>query len=606
MFGRINHLRKRKSGVYYAVFHVPIILQKIVGKRQAWKSLKTYDKKQAFQTLATLAPKVYSFFEQLKQGENMDRRKVKQVFMRFFENVLKKQRLSLEGRQKEIDLLRSEKVQYEEDFYEYILSGDWKELPLLESKNKEFDEKIKKVKSKDHGIIWSKKKYNKKQANKHLSLIRERIKNGTSLPFAKGVEKILEKNDVGTVNQDDLKEANLLFVGLVKKWFDLAQDPDSILHMNQKVFKEMMLGNHSSSTLNESRFSKITFWELFEKWLNSNILKKKEKEKRKKMISKAEVLFALFGKQKDLARATYLDVEKMVGLLLKLPANKTKLYPGLTIHQAIRKANNDPKKIIKRNTLHTYLLLFKRCVKWGYHKELLPKDLSVGIELPPEREGESIKRVSFEVSELNILFSHLNYLKKDIKQDFWIPLIGLFTGMRRTEICQLLISDIKHEGGVSYIEVSQLKEGKKWIKKLKTKTSERRVPIHPALIELGFLNYVKSQKNTFRLFSRLSKKRFENGSEGFGRRFDTVLKGSGLKRKGLCFHSFRHTFADAMRNNHVDREIADRLGGWKDKQLGQRGSYGAGYDIKVLNEAMQKVKYDGLNLSKLKNHLIKK
>ena len=42
-------------------------------------------------------------------------------------------------------------------------------------------------------------------------------------------------------------------------------------------------------------------------------------------------------------------------------------------------------------------------------------------------------------------------------------------------------------------------------KKLKNASSERVIPIHPKLIELGFLNFVKEQKkkNSQRLFSHL-------------------------------------------------------------------------------------------------------
>ena len=83
-------------------------------------------------------------------------------------------------------------------------------------------------------------------------------------------------------------------------------------------------------------------------------------------------------------------------------------------------------------------------------------------------------------------------------------------------------------------------------KKLKNASSERVIPIHPKLIELRFLDFVKEQKknNSQRLFSHL-----KLGSDGYIKnvsRFFNVkwLPEIGVKTSKKSFHSPRHTFAN--------------------------------------------------------------
>ena len=62
--------------------------------------------------------------------------------------------------------------------------------------------------------------------------------------------------------------------------------------------------------------------------------------------------------------------------------------------------------------------------------------------------------------------------------DFWMPLIGLYTGMRIEEVCQLYVSDLKLMDGIWCLDVNQDKPDKS------VKTSERRiVPLHPFLVQ---------------------------------------------------------------------------------------------------------------------------
>jgi integrase len=142
---------------------------------------------------------------------------------------------------------------------------------------------------------------------------------------------------------------------------------------------------------------------------------------------------------------------------------------------------------------------------------------------------------------------------------------------------------------------------------LKTPASKRRVPIHRLLIEAGFLDNVARRRadSDKRLFPRLTPYRgrwTKNWSRWWGRFQNKHVS----KAPGKVFHSFRHSFVDAMRAAGIPKEFQKALVGHaaSDRETGRALSdtidgYGAGYPIAVFNEELQKVAYPGLDLSHL-------
>jgi len=71
---------------------------------------------------------------------------------------------------------------------------------------------------------------------------------------------------------------------------------------------------------------------------------------------------------------------------------------------------------------------------------------------------------------------------------YWVPLLGLYTGARIGELCQLRVVDIEtHEDG-AWIRISEEADGAT----VKSAAGLRLVPVHSELVRLGFLDYVES------------------------------------------------------------------------------------------------------------------
>ena len=227
---------------------------------------------------------------------------------------------------------------------------------------------------------------------------------------------------------------------------------------------------------------------------------------------------------------------------------------------------------------------------------------ATGVKIP--KDGTKTKpRIPFSKDELDIIFKSSIYTQGDRPKagageaSFWIPLLALWTGARLEELGQLHIADIQEEAGIKYIHITN--DGGN--KNVKTSSSKRKIPIHPELIKCGFMSYVSNIKQAGhpRLFPLIKspddRQKTAMFSKWFGRHLRETLQ---IKDTRKVFHSFRHGFKDACRLSGVLSEHHDRLTGHSNGSIGD--SYGGEYyPIKPLNEAIQKLNYEGLFLSHL-------
>jgi integrase len=173
----------------------------------------------------------------------------------------------------------------------------------------------------------------------------------------------------------------------------------------------------------------------------------------------------------------------------------------------------------------------------------------------------------------------------------WLPLIALFSGAREEEIGQALVADVKEEHGIQYLDINTL--DRRAGKRVKNKSSRRKLPLHPELIRVGFLEYVEDRRRSGdqRLFPDLrpavSGQVTGNWSKWWGRYTD----GLGISDPRKVFHSFRHAFKDACRAARIEEELHDALTGHTSASVGRR--YGGGVPLEVLAEAVAKVSYKG-------------
>lgn len=369
-----------------------------------------------------------------------------------------------------------------------------------------------------------------------------------------------------------------------------------------------------SQILKAAPKSKVVLSQLLEKYLaEKSVDKRTEKQYR----SQFQRLIEFIGSDRSIREISRDEFVAYRDLLCKIPRNATQRFPGKTYSEIVdlKKAKNatklSPRTINK--SFDTISTLFKFAERWG----LVERNLSRDLRMKSGKNSQKSDVRPYSIEELGIVFSAPIYTgciddehsyrkvgdKVIRRHRFWVPLIALYSGMRLNEICQLYTEDIKFEQDLPYIEVRlELENGKIAAdKRLKNGSARRRIPIHPELEKLGFLSYISRQRKSghIRLFPALN---YGNSgySDPFQKWFARFLDSLGLKKekRALCFHSFRHTFRDAMRNASVFEGHLNRICGWTESN-NTGDLYGRGASIKTLHEEIRKVEYEGLDLSHL-------
>ncbi|GLZ22654.1 DUF6538 domain-containing protein [Burkholderia plantarii] len=234
---------------------------------------------------------------------------------------------------------------------------------------------------------------------------------------------------------------------------------------------------------------------------------------------------------------------------------------------------------------------------FGLTNDLVQSNVARGVKLIDNRSSKA-KRLPYTLDQLRIICANLPRPRDD-REGFWLPLLGLYTGARLAELCQLTPSDVREE---TYFDADG--ERRAWCiyinndsdgKRVKTASSVRRIPIHPVLIEQGFIDLAKSRFGKLRIFDLEPNKAGEFGQD-FSKVYGKFLRGTcGITDPKRVFHSYRHTFKDVCRECGISKELADAMQGHDDGD--SSSEYGGEfYPLRPLVQAITTYQIRGLTL----------
>lgn len=300
-------------------------------------------------------------------------------------------------------------------------------------------------------------------------------------------------------------------------------------------------------------------------------------------------------------------------VLLRLPANARKKWPQLAAPDAADKARRDGLRPMHPKSAGNHLDFLAAVFRFGIREQLLPSNPASGLNASTAKGAVPLagteRRRPFTTEELKVIFAAPLYVgcRDDLdgyatpgpvrprRGRFWVPLLSMFGGLRLNEACQLYTDDVVVVDDVPLLLIRADADGTR----LKTVASQRRVPIHPELIRIGFLQHVARVREAgeHRLFADLPLGKMGNFADPFSKWFGRFLAKAGVPAQGAVFHSFRHGWRDRLRDADVHREVADALGGWAGQ--GQGAAYGSGFQATMLGQSLGKLSYEGLDLSHL-------
>ena len=386
----------------------------------------------------------------------------------------------------------------------------------------------------------------------------------------------------------------------LKKWKGKTHIPTDQMFMQ---------GNLAVAHLGVGVSKKITVSDLIEEYM-ADPSKHRGKSTQKNYTIIFRALKELIGADRPVSDITRDECKKIRDLLRTLPSNAAKRAKGKSLLQAAELAQKNGWPLISAGTINGYLDKLNALFAYAEEEDYILKNPAKKLNVKDSVKKKE-KRKPFDTAQLNKIFSAPIYTgcvndesgyakpgdKRPRRAKFWVPLIALFTGMRLNEICQLEINDIDLVEGVHIFRIHQ--EGDLEDKKVKTEASIRIIPVHPELVKIGFLNFVSGmkEKGESRLFPEVDTGALGYYSDNFTKWYARFLKKAGASKPRTSFHSFRHTYRDAVREAGLPHDATLQLGGWTTG--GTEEIYGAGLKASTLSKHMRKIKYPDLDFSHL-------
>jgi integrase len=161
----------------------------------------------------------------------------------------------------------------------------------------------------------------------------------------------------------------------------------------------------------------------------------------------------------------------------------------------------------------------------------------------------------------------------------WVPWLLAYTGARIAEITQLRKEDVKVDGDIHFIRITPDAGS--------VKTGEfRDVPLHPHLIELGFLEFVSASDNGPLFYSKVTRKGRTHPSKQVAGRVSEWVRSLGVVAANVKpSHGWRHRFKTIGLEVGMNGRVLDAIQGHAPRTAGD--AYG---DVTL------KAKWDAIKL----------
>jgi integrase len=271
-----------------------------------------------------------------------------------------------------------------------------------------------------------------------------------------------------------------------------------------------------------------------------------------------------------------------------------------------RKLIDDPTR--SQVNVRDRLANLRTLLEWAAQNDVIPDNPARDVRMRVT--DQQVKREDWSVNDLNLLFSGPVHAKGERPKGFasgeaayWLPLLAVFMGARREELGQLRVQDVREE---QYFDTDSIPH-KVWClditdegdtgNRLKNAYSRRLVPIHPKLIELGFVEYVTKLPNqegqVFPLLKRVGIK--QRLTDKWGQWFTAYRRELGISDKQV-FHGLRHTWKTHAVNVGMAERVARQFQGHAGKDIADK--YGSAPAMSVMVAAIASYRVPGLEIGK--------
>lgn len=282
---------------------------------------------------------------------------------------------------------------------------------------------------------------------------------------------------------------------------------------------------------------------------------------------------------------------------------------------ALNAKRKQPLAVIGAKTINLkYLGPLGRLLQWLVDDGKIEKNLLDGLQSERQVDLDTKgKRLPFKPHQISALLT-LTAKETAVGPVYWFPPVILFTGMRLNELAQLRTDDLRLDhNGRPHLNVLSLvdeeddadsaakpEKSKAKDRRVKSAAGRRLIPVHPTLIEMGFLDFLASRRNRsgkdVQVFSELKPDPSGRCSDAISNRLNRrIRKGLGITNPRYTAYSLRHNFRDACTASGVPEEARKKAMGHRLE--GMDGVYGNPLLLQYESDAIAGIRYPEVDFS---------
>ena len=207
---------------------------------------------------------------------------------------------------------------------------------------------------------------------------------------------------------------------------------------------------------------------------------------------------------------------------------------------------------------NTYLACIRAVLAYGVANQLISSNPAAGIRVREKRVAGT-SALAYEDSEvaalLQLASAEINPARR------WMPLLAACTGARAGELAQLWAERVRDIDGVTVLDLKPAEDGGTF----KNAGSERVVPVHPALIEAGFIEFTRDIKKGPLFYGRSSERSERHVSKGVVNHLAAWIRKQPNfdDPRKAPMHAFRHWWKTAASRVGMPDSQADFIQGHK-------------------------------------------
>lgn len=251
------------------------------------------------------------------------------------------------------------------------------------------------------------------------------------------------------------------------------------------------------------------------------------------------------------------------------------------------------KRLASKTVNDNHLAALSALYKWAIAHELLENDPTKGVRATASA-SDSNQIIGYTREQVTAILKATREPRRkrvpasNATISRWVPWLCAFTGARISEVLWLRRSDVCMTEGITYIDI-QIDTSEAG-QSVKTAESIRSVPLHPAILDEGFLEYIESlPDNEKYLFPGPWKDQHGDRTKTPANKLRTWIKeqlpDADWSRLSPN-HSFRHWLTSECRRASVDGDHQRIITGHKASDV--HGRYGPA-DVPILHEEVVKI-----------------